>query len=221
MKHITIFAITLFFISTISAQNNNLKTIFKEYSKHSISFDNPKIQEYSDKRADLYNDFCTERLSSAEYIRKFNILNRIYAVYFVNITDNDKTSLGKVQKLVHEDGEVYLKEKALKEAKIYAKSEFKKQNKALYDRVKKADISFKNKHFEKFANEMQDLVFKQCSTKMSQDEYDKQSLKIRAKYVKHFKDVSKEDTENLFLLYDATSIKCTEYTIEQQYSMNR
>lgn len=89
-----------------------------------------------------------------------------------------------------EDGEAYLKEKSFKEAKIYVKSEFKKQNKELYDRVKNTSISFENKHFEKFANEMQDLVFKQCSTKMSQDEYSKKSQKIRNKYVKWFKNVS-------------------------------
>lgn len=136
MKNILTITFLLITIST-TAQNKNLETIFREYSKHSISFDNSKIQEYSDKQADLYNDFCTERLSSSEYIRKFNILNRIYAVYFVNITEKDKSNLGKIQKLIHEDGEVSLNTKALKKAEIYAKLEFKKNNKALYDRVKK------------------------------------------------------------------------------------
>ncbi len=218
MKNILTIIILLLTAST-TAQNEATKTIFVEYNKHSNAFDNPKIQEYSKKYALLYNDFCTEKITSDEYVRKFKILNRLYDVYFVNITDNDKTNLMMERKLIHADGEAYLKEVSYNRAKISINAEFKKQNKALYDRVKNAKISFKNKHFEKFANEMQDLVFEQCSTKMSQEEYSKKSLKIREKYMKWFKDVSKEDMDNLILLYEATSIKCTEYTIEQQYQI--
>lgn len=87
--------------------------------------------------------------------------------------------------------------------------------------LKNTNVTFKNKHFEKFANEMQDLLFKQCSTKMTQEEYNKQGQEIRAKYVKWFKDVSKKNIEYLTLLYDTTLIKCTEYNIEQKYSVNK
>jgi len=220
MKNILTIAVLLLTISA-TAQNNNTKTIFVEYSKYNSSFDNPKIKEYSEKYANLYNEFCTEKISSTEYNRKFKILNRLYNVYFYNITENDKVNLIAEHKLIHADGEAYLKEVSFNRAKTHIKSEFKKQNKALYNRVENAKISFKNKHFEKFANEMQELVFEQCATKMTQEEYNKKSLKIRTKYVKWFKDVSKEDTESLLLLYDTTLIKCTEYTIEQQYSVRK
>lgn len=217
MKQIITLTATLFFISTVFAQNEKFETVFTAYAQSNSSFNNPKIKEFTDKYAKIRYAICTQKIVGEELENKLCALFDTYSIHIKNMSANDRANYYKTIELLNKGYQNCI----IQNNKAIALADLTKRYEVLYNKTGNSKINFENKKFSKFANEMQDLVFKQCTTNMTQDEYNKKSKKIRAKYVNFFKDVSKKDMENLALLYEATFIKCDRYTIDEQYSLNR
>ena len=214
-------AITLLLLSLSITAQNNIQTILTEYSNHNISFENPKIKEYSEKYAQIYHDMCIEILSADEIQSKLDELSKAYSSNFKTMSKNDNANLIKISNLLNTDCNKYTKKRNLIKDIAWTKGQLREQNKGLYKEVEDAKISFDNVSFGEFAIEMEDLTFKKCSTDMSHKEYDLKAKQIRQKYDKTLKTASKKDMETLALLYKIVHIRCTNFNVEKQYSVNR
>jgi hypothetical protein len=217
MKHITVLVIALFFISNLNAQNEKFETTFIEYSQSNISFYNPKIKEFIENHAQIKYDICTQKLIGVELENKLTALFDKYGTHIDNMSANGQANYLEVLELLRRGYENCnrLNNKSVEKASLLKRKE------ELHKNTGGAKITFENKHFKKFANKMQNLVLEQCATNISNKEYEKKSKKIRAKYVKWFKDVSKKDMEILSILYQRTFLKCQENDIERRYSVNK
>lgn len=212
--------ITLSIGFSLTAQNN-VQTILKEYSNHNISFENPKIKEYSEKYAQIYHDMCIEVLSADEIQSKLNQLGIVYSNDFKTISKNDKANFVKICNVLNADCNNYTKKRNLIRDKAWTKAQLREQNKDLYKEVEDAKISFENISFGEFAFAMEDLAFKKCSTDMNHKEYDIKTKQIKQKYAEALKSVSEKDIDALVLLYKIVNVRCTNFDIEKQYSLNK
>jgi len=220
MKH-TIIIILILTGLNMNAQTNGPKNILTSYSKQQITFDNSVVNLYRDKYAKIANDFYTKMIDDETYIRQPNILHGTYSGRLVNLSDKELNKLKTVYRQIHTDGEAYLKKISFKEAKKYALSEFKKNHVFLYKEVENTKIKFKNKDFEDYAIKVMALSFEQCTENITHKEFDLKALKLREQYANAIRTASKKDVELLLLLNKKEIIRCTEHTIERQYSAQR
>lgn len=106
-------AITLLLLSLSITAQNNIQTILSEYSNHNISFENPKIKEYSEKYAQIYHDMCIEILSADEIQSKLDELSKAYSSNFKTMSKNDNANLIKISNLLNTDCNKYTKKRNL------------------------------------------------------------------------------------------------------------
>ncbi len=213
MKKITTLIITLLCVTNLIAQKDSYKATFSEFANHNIAFENPKLEEYTDKLAQIQYKICKQRFLEVEPLdSKLEVLTKKYSSHLKNISKNDQENLNKINDIINKDYVncvEQLSNKLLKTALL-------KQEKKLKKLIKKVKPSFENKEFEKFANKMQVLLSDQCSNKISVEDYNAKFQKLKKEYTTAIKTVSKKDNEMLMLLSQNISITCQCNDIRKQ-----